>query len=180
MSKNNNSRPNVTRIAKLHFILVALIVGQTILFDASMLVAPDVVLKRWLAAAGLLTVSVAVWYFAKNKSTSRKQDTWLVLALISADIALASYAVYASRGMASKAVLLFVLPILVASYLMRRSAVYATAALSVAAYTLTCVAYFVLNFNEGYKVELYGEIAFYSAILFIISSAVAGLLPKNR
>lgn len=180
MAKNTKSQFNVIRICKIHFVLVALIIAQTILYDASMLIASDVVLKRWLISATLLAATTAVWYFAKSRVISVKQDQLLIFTLIITDILVASYGVYAGRGMASRAVLLFVIPILVAATLLKRSAVYATTALCVAAYTLACVSYFVLNFNEGYRVELYGEIGFYSVALFLCSALVATLLPKNR
>lgn len=178
-AKKNLIRNNLVRVSKIHFLFVAVLVAQIIIYDASKLIPPSDVLKRWIITAALLVVTTSVWYLAKNKSTSDTQDRFLVLTLILSDILLVSSSVYMQRGMASRAVALYAIPILVSAILMKRSAVYATAALCIAAYTLTAVAYFVLNFNEGYKIELYGEIGFYSVGFLILSGLVATLLPKK-
>ncbi|HSX24257.1 MAG TPA: hypothetical protein VLE74_04105, partial [Candidatus Saccharimonadales bacterium] len=61
------------------------------------------------------------------------------------------------------------------------SAIFASAALSVAAYTSSAVAYFVLNFNEGYKIELYGEVGFYCVLMFILASFLWSITrPRSR
>lgn len=180
MTVNKNPlRSNIIRVSKIHFIFVAVLIAQIIIYDASKLVPPEDLLKRWMITALLLTVTTAVWYFAKNKSTSAIQNKILLLVLILADIALVSSSVYMQRGMSSRAVALYAIPILVSAILLKRSAVYAVALLCITAYTLTSVAYFVLNFNEGYKIELYGEIGFYSVTFLIIAGLVSTLLPKK-
>ena len=131
-------------------------------------------------AAALLVIATGIWYFAKNKSTSQYQDKMLLFTLILTDIALASYSVYSQRGMASRAVLLYAIPILVSAILMKRTATYAVAALCIAAYTLAAISYFVFNFNEGYKVELYGEIGFYSILLLLLAGLVSSIIPKTK
>src|SRR5690606_10929252 len=101
--------------------------------------------------------------------------------LILADILIASFSVYTQRGMASRAVLLYIIPILVAASLGKRVVLFGAALLGIAAYTTTAIMYFVLNFNEGYKVELYGEIGFYSAIFLLVASLLWGVVkpPKS-
>jgi hypothetical protein len=82
--------------------------------------------------------------------------------------------------MASRAVFLFALPILVAACLHRWGMIQLTAILSVVAYIVTAIAYFVLNFNEGYKIELYGEIGFYSALILAFGSMVWALVRSKH
>jgi hypothetical protein len=165
-------RTNVVRLTRVHFLFVALFAVQTIIYDAWNLIAPNAVLNRWILAASLLIITTASWYLAKNRIKSTGAYKALVFIIILADIAAASFNIYTQRGMASRAVMLYTIPILVSATLLSRAALFATAALCVAAYTSTAIAYFVLNFNEGYKIELYGEVGFYSAIFFIL----AGLL----
>jgi len=175
MTKKTPTSPLQSKLigaSKIHFVLAGLLAFQIILYDASKLITPEVVLKRWLATAGLLVVAVVVWYLAKNRFAHAFGYRILALTLILSDIALASFAVYSQRGMASRAVILYLLAIATAAILASRSALFGTAALCVAAYTATAVGYFVLNFNEGYKVELYGEIGFYSAVLFILAALI--------
>jgi hypothetical protein len=63
---------------------------------------------------------------------------------------------------------------------MRRSALFATALLAIATYTTTAISYFVLNFNEGYMAELYGEVIFYSAIFVIVAAFLWSISHKQN
>jgi hypothetical protein len=165
----------VLKVSKLHFLYAALIALQIIIYDAWELITPDSVLKRWLAVATLALVAIAVWYMSHSQSRKQASYTSLVWALILIDTIIAAYFIYLQRGMASKYVALFAIPILTAGVLLKRSAVFTAAALSIVAYVVTCVSYFVLNFNEGYKVELYGEIVFYSGVFMLVAALVWAL-----
>ena len=81
--------------------------------------------------------------------------------------------------MASRAVFLFVIPLIVIALLMSLSALLLTATICVAVYITTTVSYFVNNFNEGYKVELYGEVGFYSAMFYVVAYLLWAVV-KNR
>lgn len=100
--------------------------------------------------------------------------------IIVADIAFATFNVYTQRGYASKAVLLYIIPIVVATALAKRSSILATALLVIAAYTTTAISYFVLNFNEGYMAELYGEIGFYSGVFLLIATLLWSTSHKKN
>ena len=178
--KQTGLRTNVLRLSRAHFVYVLILAGQIILYDAAKLISPEFVLKRWLATAGLLVVTTLVWAQAQQSDRKDAYYAKLVNALILADILLASFSVYTQRGMASRAVMLYVIPIIVSAALMRRVALFGTALLAIAAYTTTAVMYFVLNFNEGYKVELYGEIGFYSAVFLLIASLLWSTVGKQR
>lgn len=168
-SKSSELRVRTRKVATIHYLYALAIAGQIILFDAGKLVTPEVTLRRWIVTALLLVVTTIVWYISRNRSSSPAACKKLILALILADTAVASYGIYTQRGMASKAVFLYVIPIIVSCVLVRRSALIATAIFCATAYVLTTIAYFVLNFNEGYKLELYGEIGFYSAMFLIVA-----------
>lgn len=163
-------KANVTRLADAHFVYAVVLAGQIMIYDAWKLINPDFVLRRWLITAFLLVVTTCVWLMARLGKRSEGAYKRLVYALILADISVASLNVYTQRGMASRAVMLYAIPLVVSAVLARRTALFATAVLCTAAYTTTAVLYFVLNFNEGYKIELYGEIGFYSIIFLLLAS----------
>lgn len=167
-------------ISKFHFVYVLLFTAQTIAYHASKVITPELLMRRWVATASLLVITTLFWYFARNRATSIGGYKALIYIMILADIAFASFNVYTQRGYASKAVLLFVIPILIAGVLASRSALFATALLAIAAYTTTAIMYFTLNFNEGYMAELYGEIGFYSAIFLGVATLLWTLVRKHK
>lgn len=173
-------KTSTLKVARLHFVLVLLFAVQTIAYHASKLITPELLLKRWVAAAGLLLATIIVWLIAKHRSSRPISYQSAIGLLIVADIAFAAFNVYTQRGYASKAVVLFVIPIIVAGIFARRSILLATALLAIAAYTTTAICYFVLNFNEGYMSELYGEVAFYSAVFLLIAALVWTSSHKNN
>jgi hypothetical protein len=156
---------------RLHFVYALVIIAQIIIYDAWALITPESVMKRWLVSAGFLGAVTFLWYLSHNKAKSGGYHR-LVVSLILLDIGLASFNIYTQRGMASRAVILYVIPILV-STLLGKVATLATAVIAACAYGTVAVSYFVLNFNEGYKIELYGEVGFYAITLFLIGAALA-------
>lgn len=172
-------RSSFIKITKLHVLIGIFMAVQLIIYDASKLVTPEVLLKRWIYTGILVVVASICWYFARlNKQFSAIRN--LAWVLIMTDIIIGALLVYSQRGMASKAIILFILPILVAGALHRMGAIYLTAILAVVAYTISAISYFVLNFNEGYKTELYGEIIFYSSIILVISAMVWTLVKHKH
>lgn len=155
------------RVAKFHLAVAALYIAQTVIFHASKVITPDVVLWRWYAVAGLIVVATLAWLLARNRHAAANVYRWTIATVIVADLAFAAFNVYIQRGYASKSVLLFLIPIIIASALASRAALFATALLSIAVYTTTVVSYFVLNFNEGYMSEMYAEIGLYSGIFLL-------------
>jgi beta-lactamase regulating signal transducer with metallopeptidase domain len=152
--------------------LIALLAGQNIAYDAWQLITPEAVLKRWIAI-GLLFVAVTiVWYRVNARKYTRSSLHHLVWLMVIADILFASYYVYLNRGVAANAVALYAVPVIVSGVLLSKRALFASALLSIAAYLLAVNTYATLNFNEGYKIERYGEALFYSGATLVI----AGLL----
>ncbi|MEI6751014.1 MAG: hypothetical protein WCK69_00475 [Candidatus Saccharibacteria bacterium] len=173
-------RPRVLSISRIHFIFVFSYTAQIVLFNASNILTPYAVMQRWIVAGLLLSINVFVWYIAKNKVTRTVTYKKLVFLMILADIAMASFNVYVQRGMASKAVALYAIPIVVSAILASRSALIATSTLCIIAYTTTSISYFVLNFNEGYKAELYGEIATYSVLFIVLALLLWTVVRHNH
>lgn len=169
---SSSLRPTAIRLARLHFWYVGLLAMQVMIYDVWKLIAPEAVMQRWVVTAFLLVVSSVVWYLAKVSKASSSVFSTIICLLVVADIIVATFSVYNQRGMASRAVALYAIPLIVAAALKNRAAVFATALISVAAYISAAVSYFVLNFNEGYKIELYGEVGFYC---FIIIGLASGL-----
>ena len=177
IDKTNQTRLKINSIAILHIFLGLVLISQLIAFDAAKLMTPEAVMKRWIVVAGFIVVAATVWYVSRlnNHNFYQHKIVWL---LCLADLILASFMVYTTRGMASKAVLLFVLPILVAATTAKKGVILFSGIISAIVYSSVVVAYFVINFNEGYKIELYGEIGFYAAFLLIFAMATYKLTKK--
>ncbi len=171
---------NVLRLSRVHFVYVFVFALQTVVYDAWKLVEDKAVMNRWIMTAILATVTAMVWYLAHNTIKTTLGYKFLVFALIITDIAAATFNVYTQRGMASRAVMLYAIPIAVSAVLLSRVALFATATICAASYIATAYAYFVLNFNEGYKIELYGEVGFYTAIFFVLASLLWVVVRSKR
>lgn len=140
-----------------------------VVFDSWNLLTHMAVSERWTAAATLLVITTLLWYLARVKFSGQNIYFLLVLVLILVDILFAAFNVYWERGLASKAVGLFSVPLIVAATLRSRSTLLATAALSSTAYSVSAVTYFNAHYGESFRVELYGYMAFYCAMFFVIS-----------
>ncbi len=168
--KNNQLTESIVQVCRVLLGFVAVYAAAIIASDAWNLITPEVVLQRWTMATIMLAATGLVWYLARAGSKSPIFYTILVNALILVYIGIASYSVYYSRGMASRSVMLFTIPILIAGVLASRVATFAAAILSTAAYVLTVMMYFANNPGEGYKAELYTEVGFYVALFFVIAA----------
>jgi len=165
---NSYLQMTLVRVARIHFVYIIALAAQIIIYHAWQLITPEAALRRWVMTGVFAAGVTAIWYLAKHtEGISRLRK--LAYALILLDIGVASFGVYTQRGMAARAVMLYAIPIIVATVLKSRSALLAAAVLCTIAYTTTALTYFVVNFNEGFKVELYGEVGFYSFSFFILA-----------
>jgi len=171
---------SAVRVGRVHFVLVLIYVTIVILYDAFGLITDDILLQRWIMASATLAVSAALWYIARSRSSHSRFYASLIWSFIILDIIFASFNVYTQRGMASRAVFLYVLPIIVSSLFLSRAAVYMSATLAAAAYSLTAVWYYVANPSEGYRIELYGEVGFYSALFFIVAALLWDIMRSKN
>lgn len=160
------------RICRVHFLYIAAYMLGLVIFDSWNLLSHEAILERWTLAGILLIVNTILWYLCKLKIKNPLIYKVLLVVLLVCDIVFAAINVYWQRGMASKSVFLFVVPLISAAIVRSRSLLLATAAVSAAAYSIASVRYFFDNYGQGFRVELYGEIFFYSAMFFV----VAGLL----
>lgn len=167
-----DTRYFLLRITRVHFLYVAAYMLSIIIFDSWNLITHESVMQRWTLAAALLILNTVIWYLCKVKLKNDNVYRLLLAVLIAADIVFAAVNVYWGRGMASKSVMLFAVPIISAALIRSRSLLLATTALSAAAYSMVSVNYFNAHYGQGFKVELYGETFLYSALFFIL----AGLL----
>ena len=161
-------RLETLRVSRLHFYLVGIYLITTVAFDSWNLITHDAVIQRWGLGVALLVATTLLWFVCRLrfKETSVPYQTIMFLFIV-VDLAFASFNVYDERGMASKSVALFFIPLLVAAFYRSRTALLTAATLCSAAYALTTVSYFYKNYGEGFKVELYGGIFFFSAMFFI-------------
>lgn len=169
---NQSLRHVVLRITRIHFVYIAAYLLSVVIFDSWNLITHEAVMQRWTAAGALLVINTIVWYLCRAKLKNENIYKILMIILLISDIAFAATNVYWQRGMASKAVMLFVVPVIAAGLTKSRSLLLATTAVSSAVYSIAAVRYFFENYGQGYRVELYGEVFFYSAMLFV----VAGLM----
>jgi hypothetical protein len=166
-SANGWLQTTTVRITRFHFIYVVAFLAQTIIFDTWNLYTHQAVSQLWTAGGLLLAFNVIVWFLARMKMANSSYYVCLLLALIAVDIIFASYIVWWQRGLYSKAVMLYLVPIISAAATRSRSILLTTTTLSVAAYTTISVRYFFQNYGLGYRVELWGTIGFFSAVLFV-------------
>jgi hypothetical protein len=167
------------RITRVRFVLLAVFVLVTLVSDAWNLIAPGVVLHRWTALAIFTIINTIIWYSSRNNVKSEFYYKALIYIQVIVDILAISLLIYSQRGIASQAVILYVLPLITVATILTRSAVFAAAALASSAYVLTVIRYQFLHPGESYKVELYAEAFFFSAVLFITAALLTILIrPK--
>lgn len=168
------------RICRIHFLYVAAYMVSLIVFDSwNLLTHPDLA-NRWTVAVLLLAVNTVIWYVARFKFSNDAIYLSLVLALIIADIIFAAFNVYWERGLASKAVALFAIPIITSATLRSRSSLLAATALSAGAYIIATMRYFNLHYGESFRVELYGSVGFYCALFFLLAGLLLIIInPKD-
>lgn len=140
-----------------------------VVFDSWNLLTHETVLQRWTLAGVFLVINTIIWYLCKIRFNNQNIYKMLIVLLLLVDILFAAVNVYWQRGMASKAVILFTVPIISAAVVRSRSLLLAITSLSGAAYSIACVRYFYENYGQGYRVELYGELAMYVGIYFVLT-----------
>lgn len=159
----------VLRITRVHYLYILAYMFSIIIFDSWNLIEHEAVLQRWTAAGALLIVNTIIWYLCRAKLQNENVYKILLIVLLVSDILFAAVNVYWQRGMASKSVMLFVVPIISAALIKSRSLLLATTTIAAAAYSIASVRYFYENYGQGFRIELYGEVFFYTALLFVIA-----------
>lgn len=169
------------RVTRVHFVFIAAFIISIVVFDSWNLYTHEAALQLWTAAGVLLVINTVLWYLARMKWNNLNVYIAIVMLLVVADIIFAAYNVSWQRGLASKSVMLFTIPIVTSAVLRSRSALLATTTLSVAAYSIAAVRYFFDNYGQAYRIELWGTVAFYSAVMFILAFLLMIIIiPKNE
>ncbi len=157
---------DLTRVSRTVYFLLGFFALSIIIFDSGNLITREAVIQRWTACSILLVVNTLCWALAgqKNRVESKKAAT-ITLALCS--LLFAGFMTYWERGMASSSTILYVIPLLVIATLKNRHGLMAFAALSAGTYAFAAVKYFNDFFNEGYRIQLWGNIVLYSGLIFV-------------
>ncbi len=163
---------NGIRIARVHFGFVGAYALFVVASDAWGVVTRQLTSQRWMMTGTLLIVTTVVWYLARSTSRSVAFYRTLIVLMVLADIALATFAIYTERGMASRGVALYALPIVTSAALLNRSAVFGAALISYATYVMAATRYFYVYFNEGYKAELYTTLLLYGAGFMVLAALI--------
>lgn len=165
----------------MHFVYIAFYIASIIVFDMWNLYTHVAIAQLWTAAGMMLVLNTVLWYVARMNFSNNNVYVTVILLLIVADIIFASYNVLWQKGLASKSVMLFAVPIVTAAVLRSRSTLLATTTLCAAAYSTISVRYFFQHYGESYRVELYGTVGFYCAIFFVLAGLLMVIiLPKNE
>lgn len=170
------------RVARTGFAFVAVFLMTTIIFDSWNLLTKDSVGRRWSSAIAVLMVTAGVWYLARRKSSDSYYNT-LIMTLVISQIVFAGLNVYWERGIASTLPILFIIPILTAGAMKKRTTLLFAAILSAAVYSTAAVVYFNENYGEGYRVQLWGQIFFFGGLFFVVAwlaMILAGLRHDSK
>lgn len=173
-------RLSAAAVGRLYFWIALAYILLIILYDAFSLITADIVLLRWITAGAFTSLSIVLWLRARQPHMLQRSYQRIIYGYIALGIVFASVNVFMQRGMAAKAVLLYLIPLLVSGLLLKRTMIFAVAGFSIIAYTTVALWYFIANPSEGYKVELYGEIGFYSAMLFIAAGGIWQLIRSKN
>ncbi|MCA9342682.1 hypothetical protein KC950_01560 [Candidatus Saccharibacteria bacterium] len=141
---------------------------------------PDVIKNQWIALLITATLFLIILILSLKKKASHGYYYSLVFSQIVTYTAFISYIIYAQRGMASSAIILYVIPILIAALTRASWVVITTSVLAGASYSLSAYKYFADFPSEGYKAELYGQMLFYFLILILIGRLVHIALVENN
>jgi hypothetical protein len=173
-----NLQAGATRLARVNLALCAVYAVFILGSDAWNLVTRELTSQRWLMFGGLLITSALVWAMSRNQTRSANYYRVMIFLLIASQLALASFSIYTERGMSSRGVALFAIPIVSSVLFSSRRLLYSVAALSTACYVMTATRYFYVYFNEGYKIELYSTLFLYSASFFVLAAILAVVVPR--
>ena len=183
MSKNSGVgilQAGATRLARVNLGLCAVYAVFIMGCDAWNLVTRELTSQRWLVFGLLLIVSALVWVMSLNHNASPNYYRVMIFLLIAVQLVLATFTIYTERGMSSRGVALYAIPIASSVLFMSRRAIFSIATISAALYIMAATRYFYVYFNEGYKIELYSTLFLYSASFFVLAGILAVVVPNSK
>ena len=165
--KSKASSLSLTRVTRSIYFLIGFYILSIAMFDSGNLITREAVIDRSTLAFVLLVLNTAAWYVASDKKIKSKNLPVYVLTL--GLLAFAGFSTYWERGMASPSTILYALPLLSVATLKNRHALIATAALAIGIYAFSAIKYFNDFFNEGFRIQLWGQIALYSGVILTMT-----------
>ncbi len=163
--KQKSENISLTRTTRTLYFFIGFFALSIVIFDSGNLITKDAVVDRWTLLSMLFIANTVAWFI--GSSPSKNHRALLTYMLSISLIAFAGFMTYWERGMASSSTIFYVLPILVISNLKNRHAIMATAGLCVGTYAFAVVKYFNDYFNEGYRIQLWGNIVLYSGTIIV-------------
>lgn len=155
----------LTRATRTIYFLIAFFAASIVIFDSGNLITKEAVVDRWSIATALLVINTITWFICSQRDKPTINSILITVLSLSL-IGFAGLVTYWERGMASTSTILYVFPLLVVAIARNRHALLAVATLSVATYCFAAVKYFNDYFNEGYRIQLWGNLVLYSGIIF--------------
>lgn len=180
MVKSNSMQQGVRKICKISFLFISVFALAIIMSDAWNLITTKIVVQRWGSAALFTAITALVWYAASFDTKNLFFFQLLLMFQILLYIFLITYLVYSQRGIASRAVALYAIPIILSAIVKKRTAIYLTAILCTIAYALSSIQYFYANYGQAYKAELYVELGFFCATFFVIAAVTSVIAGAKR
>jgi hypothetical protein len=156
---------SLTRITRTLYIFIGFFAISIIIFDSGNLITRESVVDRWSLLSALFIANTVAWFVGSKPS--KKSKSLLTYMLSISLIAFAGFMTYWERGMASSSTIFYILPLLVIGTLKDRHALMAVAGLSGGTYAFSAVKYFNDFFNEGYRVQLWGNIVIYTGTILV-------------
>lgn len=141
---------------------------------------PEALTNRWTVVAVALGATTALWLFSRRQGLSDLYYRGIIVLLICVYIGVATFSIYSERGMASNAIILYAIPLVISALTYQARSIFATAALASITYSAAAISYFKHFPSEGYKVELYGQLVFYSLILFLLATLLWVVIRSRR
>lgn len=172
---------SLTRVTRTLYFFIGFFAISIVIFDSGNLITRDAVIDRWSLLSMLFIANTVAWFVGSKPSKNSK--SLLTYTLSASLIAFAGFMTYWERGMASSSTVFYTLPILVIATLKNRHALMAVAGLCVGTYAFSAVKYFNDFFNEGYRVQLWGNIVLYSGTILVstwLVLIVSGLRKDSK
>jgi hypothetical protein len=170
---------DITRVSRTLFFLVGVIAISIIVFDSGNLITREATNQRWMLLTILFGANTTAWFLGSLPELKKPVTYGLSLVLVG----VAGFMTYWERGMASTSTILYILPLLVVATLKNRHALQAMAALCAGTYAFAAVRYFNDYFNEGYRIQLWGNLLQYIGIIFVsawLIMIITGLRHDSR
>lgn len=161
-------------LSMVNFSFLAAFAAFIIIFDSGNIVTRQGIYYRWMFEGLLFVAFTLFWVVIKKVHSTAVVFTALATCVI-VELALAGFMTYWERGMASTSTVLYLFPIISMALWKSRTYTIAVSLIASATYMMASTKYFYDMFNEGYRIQMYGEIFFYSAVFIIMGILIANL-----